>query len=369
MSNPNDLIIVNATALVSSGALTILNQFLEHALKDSNHNYICFIHENVKKESMGNLSIIHVKKKNFCQRVIWDLYGLKRYIKKKCLNPKKIISLQNTSVNSKYEQIIYLHQSIPFSEFKLRFGLKYFNFFIYKYIYSFFIFFRTKNTVFVVQTDWMKEALISKKNISENRIHVIKPDITMPDVKLVNLDKKTNANDTVFLYPATPLFYKNHIIILEALKLLKNEGVLGNTIFQVTFNNNENKEFSAKVDEYGLRENIEFLGVISYKELIIKYIYADALLFPSYLESFGLPLAEGATLGKYIICSDLPYARDVLNNYINVDYITYNNTKEWASAIRKIIIMKRDDKTCVFHDSSRFIYNPKTCWADFFKLL
>lgn len=46
----SNLVIVNATALASSGALTILNQFLEHALNDSKHKYLCFIHESVKKE-------------------------------------------------------------------------------------------------------------------------------------------------------------------------------------------------------------------------------------------------------------------------------------------------------------------------------
>ncbi len=45
----SNLVIVNATALASSGALTILNQFLEHALNDSKHKYLCFIHESVKK--------------------------------------------------------------------------------------------------------------------------------------------------------------------------------------------------------------------------------------------------------------------------------------------------------------------------------
>ncbi|EBN9364137.1 glycosyltransferase family 1 protein, partial [Salmonella enterica] len=100
MGNKKDmsnLVIVNATALASSGALTILNQFLEHAMNDSKHKYLCFIHENVKKNSVNNVTIIPVKEQSFIQRVWWDLYGVNNYIKKNKLEPKKIISLQNTS--------------------------------------------------------------------------------------------------------------------------------------------------------------------------------------------------------------------------------------------------------------------------------
>ncbi|EPF7270455.1 hypothetical protein ACSTV1_005384, partial [Escherichia coli] len=63
----SNLVIVNATALASSGALTILNQFLEHALNDSKHKYLCFIHESAKKKSVNNVTVITIKKQSFIQ--------------------------------------------------------------------------------------------------------------------------------------------------------------------------------------------------------------------------------------------------------------------------------------------------------------
>ncbi|HBN5387334.1 TPA: glycosyltransferase [Citrobacter freundii] len=371
MGNKKDmsnLVIVNATALASSGALTILNQFLEHAMNDSRHEYLCFIHENVKKNSVNNVTIIPVKKQSFIQRVWWDLYGVNNYIKKNKLEPKKIISLQNTSVNSKYKQIIYLHQPIPFSDFKIKKEIQHVIFFMYKYLYPFFIFFRTKNTTFVVQTDWMKEALIAKRKIAKDRVYVIKPDIILPSNNLeYSDDGADNKSDAVFLYPATPLFYKNHMIILDAMRILKTEGILGNTKFQVTFKQSDNDELAIKIDKYDLINNVSFLGVISYEELFHKYSNADAIIFPSYLESFGLPLAEGAMLGKYIICSDLPYARDVLSNYSNVDYVIHDDAIKWALSIKEVILKKRNNTLSKSENS--YIYFPKTSWADFFKLI
>lgn len=367
--NISNLVIVNATALASSGALTILNQFLEHAINDSKHEYLCFIHENVKKSSINNITIIPVKKQSFIQRVWWDLYGLNKYIKKKKLKPKKIISLQNTSVNSKYEQIIYLHQPIPFSNFKIKMNFQNIIFLMYKYVYPFFIFFRTKNTTFVVQTDWMKDAVIAKKKIAKERVHVIKPDITFPLNNLSHTEEydDNNKSEVHFLYPATPLFYKNHLIILDAMRILKAEGILANTKFQVTFKQDDNDELAIKIAECNLVNNVNFLGVLSYEELLYKYLKADAILFPSYLESFGLPLAEGAMLGKYIICSDLPYAKDVLNNYSNVEFISHDDAMKWALAMKQIILKKRNNTLSKSENS--YMYCPKTSWADFFELI
>ncbi|EJS0047520.1 glycosyltransferase [Escherichia coli] len=365
----SNLVIVNATALASSGALTILNQFLEHALNDSKHKYLCFIHESVKKKSVNNVTVITIKKQSFIQRVWWDLYGLNKYIKKNNLKPKKIVSLQNTSVNSNFEQIIYLHQPIPFSNFRIKIKFQYAIFFMYKYVYPFFIFFRTKNTTFVVQTDWMKDAIVAKKKIAKERVHVIKPDIILPVNNLAYPDEhdKDNSSEVFFLYPATPLFYKNHLIILDAMRILKTEGILANTKFQVTFKQDDNDELAIKIAKYDLVDNISFLGVLSYEELFHKYLKADAILFPSYLESFGLPLAEGAMLGKYIICSDLPYARDVLNNYSNVEYINYDDASKWALAMKEIILKNRNNTLSESENS--YMYCPKTSWADFFELI
>ncbi|EGQ9181966.1 glycosyltransferase family 4 protein, partial [Vibrio parahaemolyticus] len=80
-------------------------------------------------------------------------------------------------------------------------------------------------------------------------------------------------------------------------------------------------------------EFVENLGVIPYDALIEQYKKASFLVFPSYLETYGLPLAEAATLGKPILSADLPYSRDVLKGYSGVKFISYNSAESWAESI------------------------------------
>jgi glycosyltransferase involved in cell wall biosynthesis len=51
------------------------------------------------------------------------------------------------------------------------------------------------------------------------------------------------------------------------------------------------------------------VGQLSHAECLAEYQRADALVFPSVLESYGLPLVEAMVMGLPIIAADLPYAR------------------------------------------------------------
>ena len=359
-----DLVLVNATALSASGALTILRQFLTNAANDKQRVYLCFVPEKIELQSFDNIIYEKINKESFLGRVLWDKFGVSRYIKFNKLKPCKVISLQNTSVRSEFPQIIYVHQPIPFSNIKIKFNFQNLKFLMYKYIYSFFIFSNSKNSTFVVQTNWMKDAILEKnKDISEDRVFVISPTI---DIRERNTCcERINSQKLKVIYPATPIFYKNHEIILDAMKLLSSQSQLGDMIFQVTFHPESYPEFVKKMKILGLEENIEFLGVLPYEKLMKEYEQASAVVFPSYLETFGLPLAEAAVLGKLIICSDLPYTHDVLNGYRNVKYVRYDNASAWSQELLKIV---EADKNYNF-DGQKFDFKQSSSWNDFFKLI
>jgi len=66
--------------------------------------------------------------------------------------------------------------------------------------------------------------------------------------------------------------------------------------------------------------NITFFGQANDEELGSLYAHAQALVFPSLMEGFGLPALEAAVLGTPVICSDIPAFREVLGpqgNYFN----------------------------------------------------
>ena len=66
-------------------------------------------------------------------------------------------------------------------------------------------------------------------------------------------------------------------------------------------------------------------------------ILKSVLLFPSYIETFGLPLLEAKTIGSPIIASDTPFSKEITSNYNNVNYFDYSDEIKLAKLMIKQI--------------------------------
>lgn len=359
-------IIVNATALSTSGALTILKQFIKNTENHLQYHFICFIPCDLNLIKPKNVTFIEIPKMNWLKRVLWDSFKLKAWLSNRDIKPHKVISLQNTSINIDADQIIYLHQPLPFSEVSWSiFKKEEFKLFLYKYFYSLFIFFFVKeSTVFVVQTNWMKDALSKKFGIPEGRIETIKPEVIFPSNIVYNTEVKSSGCQKL-LYPAVPVFYKNHTLILDAMKYLKGLNKLEKSQFQVTFKEGDYPLFDKIALEHDLVDFIEYLGVLPYEELMGKYLGAKCILFPSYVETYGLPLAEAAYFGKKVLCSDIAFAHDVLEGYSGAVFLDYKNSKIWGDAISKVLSEDIADDFKINKSGLK----EKTGWNDFFNLI
>ncbi len=51
------------------------------------------------------------------------------------------------------------------------------------------------------------------------------------------------------------------------------------------------------------------VGRLNHADCLSEYGRADALILPSVLESYGLPLVEAMVMGLPVIAADLPHAR------------------------------------------------------------
>ena len=71
--------------------------------------------------------------------------------------------------------------------------------------------------------------------------------------------------------------------------------------------------------------------------------YAQSiLLFPSYLETVGLPICEAMSVGAPVLLSDCLYARDVAKEYANARYFVKDNAAALAQ-LMEVCIVKRQD--------------------------
>ena len=332
-------IIVNATALDSSGALTILKQFLE-SIPDDQFDYFVFVNKGVYFDrNKSNVNIIHKNVKSLLKRLLWDTFGIRRWLKEKECKPLVSISLQNTNFRTKESipNFIYYHNSIPFAkQFWNPFKKEERPLLFYKMIYPFFVkLFMNKNTEVFVQGLYVKKCFASFYDFPEEKIHVISPKFELPvfhDEPPISID----VDKLNLFYPATPFPYKNHQIIFDALSLL-DKNLQKRISLYLTCEKHELKHLSYCSETLF---DIHYSGRIPFNEILGMYKVSDALLFPSFIETLGIPLIEAASFGLPILAADLPYSREALKSYEGVSYAQYNDAHLWKDGILKLFSSK-----------------------------
>lgn len=344
-------IVVNATALDSRGGLSILRQFVENIPEDDNQ-WILFISPLVKnlpqKSNVEFATVDNVK--GLAKRVCWDSFGLKQLLRKHKIKPVGSISLQNTGFNigKNIPQIIYYHQPLPFYPYKWNpFCSKERGLWFYKHIYPIFVRHQLKrNTYIIVQLQSIKNEFSQRFKHPIELIGVFSPSIQKSiEKKTVDEFPELSSDNINLFYPASAVFYKNHYVLYESMKLLNSNFNLYVTI-------------DPQGDGVDEDERIIHCGNHSYEWVNAMYHSCDALVFPSYIETYGLPLVEAAMIGLPIIAADLPYAREVLKGYEGASFVKHDEPKEWAKAIRKL---KKGEKFKPMDISNR------PGWREFFQ--
>lgn len=359
-------ILVNATAARYSGALSILNQFIENIPLDGQNQYYIFVNPNFRKIDKQNVEYISKDTQSWFARIIWDELGLKKWIRDHNLKFDLFISFQNmgAKINKEIPQLIYYHQPLPLSDTKWNLMKKEERiFFFYKWFYSFFVNrYLTSKTQFVLQIPSIRDAFIRKFRIDAEYTHIMRPNMVNIDYSTVkSYDFKDDCIHCI--YPATPLLYKSHDDIIEALHKLKQKEPLLLLKIRVhfTFNSTDSKSLHKKIVAYNLEENIVFEGSIPFEKLLSYYKSSHVLLFPSYIETLGLPLLEAASAGIPIVVSDLPYARDVIGGYEGTTFVRLHDIEGWCDAIICVCQSDRQYEPCQ--------QQKENDWVKFFELV
>jgi glycosyltransferase involved in cell wall biosynthesis len=136
------------------------------------------------------------------------------------------------------------------------------------------------------------------------------------------------------IYPAMAAPHKNHLVLLEALALLKkrdNDPVA----LALTGKATEHTEWiEAQAERLGVRTCVEFFGYLPPAHLANLMEHASALVYPSTFEGFGLPLLEAMRAGVPVIASTSGAIPEVAGDAAWL--IDAHAADEWAEAIARI---------------------------------
>ncbi len=344
MVKPEQLeVLVVCHSNLSFGALEVINHLINDSRNFSSLSLSFVV--STKNKPSENVKIAAIYKGNsLIHRLFFELATLKRLLKES--NYHYVLSLQNFVIGRLPARTgVLLHQSLivndysfPGYEWKLQLKT-----WIMKWVFKLGL----KNSDdFFVQLPYMKKQLIERYHIDPRNVFVVSTyDVTAPVVM-----PTLAINKGHYFYPATPFHYKNHHLILHALRLLP-KLILDNIVVEFTFDAQENtyaKKLSKIVNLHQLP--VKFIGSLSHESLMKKY-HTSTLLYPSLLESLGFPLIEAKSIRSPIIVIDLPYTREVLSKY---DRNVYFKTAEELSSV---IVSNLNDET-LFMDSKRYIDAP-----------
>ncbi|WP_426350470.1 glycosyltransferase [Alloiococcus sp. CFN-8] len=336
--------LVNATSLASRGGLTILNQYINSLIdnNDIDEKYFLFVPETCSvPDTETNIVIIKNNDNDFYKgKSFWNTIGLYLWCKKYDIKADCIYSLQNYyplgfSGKGIYKKL-YLHQPIPFYDYTWNvFNKRERSLWFYKYIYYWLIKKSVKESdEIIVQTSWLKSSLVKKIGINADIIFVDRPVISNIDTTVV---QKINLDEGYKLfYPASSAIYKNHELLYDMMNVLVNNRKCNDVILYLTIDS-EDYEAINYIKKYNLFKNIKLLGNISYEEVLRYYNSVDMLVFPSKIETFGLPLVEAQQFNLPIVAGDIDLYREVIGEYKNkVSYCDLDNFLEWAQIIEEV---------------------------------
>jgi glycosyltransferase involved in cell wall biosynthesis len=322
---------------ISGGALTILNQYYDAAIKDKDTEWI-FIVSTPHLKDHENVKVLNYPwvKKGWLQRIYFDRFVAHKLVAKYQVD--EVLSLQNVVVpNIQVKQILYLHQPLPFVEKKYNINEN-FKFWVYQNIISRMIFnsIRKADKV-IVQTKWIRDAAMEKANVKKEKFILKQPELNVSVKKLYAPNEKSYK---LFFYPASGLVYKNHEVIVNACKILKDKGI-SNYKVVFTLKGDENKHIRM-LKQIVIEESlpIEFIGSIDI-ETVYEYYSKTILIFPSYIETFGLPMLEAKIHKSPIIASDCAFSHEILDGYEKVEFFDPHNSNTLYFLMRDVIINKK----------------------------
>lgn len=345
--------------MVEGGIFTILHNVLQE-LSEYNKNkeiqVIALVHD-ASKFNFPNIQLIEIphSKKSWLYRLYYEYFYFKKLSKK--LQPDVWFSLHDTTprVITK-KQFVYCHHPTTFfkptwKDWKFNYKIGVFSL-LYDSLFKLNI---TKNHTVFVQQHWIKD-------VFEKRFKISNVKVAIPEYVEEISNEKYNfeTNKIHFFYPSFPRSFKNHEIILEAIKLLP-KNISDKTQFHfTTIKNSKEKYAEFLIQEYGFLKNVHFYGKVKRNQLLSMYNEMDCLLFPSKVETWGLPISEAKAYKKPMFLANLPYAKEACGNYEKVSFFDENNASELAKLITEFVEENHTfQRNTITFDTSNDLHNWK----------
>lgn len=328
-------LVISAINFNEGGPLTILREATTTALASlgSEWELIILVHRNQLLLDVPVQCIEFPKsKKSWGLRLYYEWYFFRKLSKE--LSADLWLSLHDITPRVlARRQAVYCHNPSPFYRISWGEARREPTFFLfnqfYRYLYQVLI---GSNRFVVVQQAWLRDEF---KRLFGTRLDVV---VAHPQVSIscLELAEQPPSANFIFLYPALPRVFKNFEVIAAAVEILKQRACKAFEV-RFTINGKENPYAKHLFKQFGDVAELKFIGRQNSSQMASQYQTASAVLFPSKLETWGLPISEAKAYNKPLLAADLPYAHETVGTYDKVSFFDPKDASKLADLMQALI--------------------------------
>ncbi|AUT44115.1 glycosyltransferase [Aeromonas sp. ASNIH5] len=337
-------VVISGVNLVEGGPLKVLQDAISALAKKDNIELICLVNNRELFNQLFKENIIFLEfplvKKNWLFRCFFE-YIYCWFLSKK-IKPDIWLAMHDMTpylyAAAKIKQFVYCHNPSPaykatFKDF--RFDKKFFLFSkLYKLLYKLNI---KANCAVICQQKWIAELFANE--YGANQVYVARPNTSKVERIIANesIHQCVNSDKIKIFYPALPRTFKNFELLLDAMVIIESKYMssLSKKIELILTLDNRNDSAYVKwlYDKYGSLSSVNFVGRLTREQVNYFYQSSDLVVFPSKLETWGLPIVEAKEFKKPIFLADLPYAYETLGIYDKAKFFDVNDPMALAELI------------------------------------
>jgi glycosyltransferase involved in cell wall biosynthesis len=251
-----------------------------------------------------------------------EWHGFRRYAAS--LKPDLWLSLHDVTPSvGATRQAVYCHNPMPFHRLSFRDAWLQPAMMCFRYLYQFaYRLHLRRNYAVIVQQQWLRDEF-RRWTGPAMKIVVAHPAVGQPTAATAPPGQAIARNSGArFLYPAVPRVFKNiELLCRAALHLEQGRPRTWYSEIILTTNGQENRYARWLWRTFGHLKSVRFAGRQTPEQMRQLYDSTDCLLFPSRLETWGLPITEAKSRGLAMLVADLPYAHETVGAYDKAAFI------------------------------------------------
>lgn len=328
-------LVITGVNLVEGGPLTVLVDCIKavsQCVSKEDWRIFVFVHKKGLLPEEEGITQIEVPcaKKSWLLRMYVEWVHFRKIAR--MLRPDVWLSLHDiTPCIQAGKMAVYCHNPSPFLPLTLATVLIEPKLFLFRLLYG--ALYRLniqRNDWVIVQQNWMADEFARRYH--PRKVIVAKPE-SQANLPQPPADHK--AAPFVFFYPAFPRSFKNFEQVCEALVRLEQDSSWQHEVW-FTVSGQENKYIRKIFARYHHLRSVRWLGLMPHGEVLARYRHSGCLIFPSTLETWGLPMSEAKAFGLPILAVDLPYAHETVGRYDQVIFFPVHDSVQLAAKMRSI---------------------------------